>query len=481
MFEDIEALPTTASPDPQREDDKHRCHVVSLEKADIDRLGRQKPDTLKSSLAEIAFVASVLLSTMLAEMVIGGFNILLPPLSEDLNIARENRTWPSNAFSLVSGALLLPFGRLGDMYGGYYMFLYGNIWMAVWSLIAGFSQNYVMLVVCRALQGIGSAAFMPAGVMLLGSIYRPGPRKNTVFSLYGGCAPFGFFIGILIAGVCAQYLHWEWFFWIGGVLQTMLCVLVYLSISHQKQQSHGCMDCSHHGWTSPEILVTLCLGLLLFFTFILFKPRYMKTLFLALFLVYGSFGIYLLYASFYIETILDVSPILTAVWFSPMVLGGITIAVLGGVTLHRLSGTVLIMLSTNGSLVSVLLFALIPAKPNYWAWILPAMVSATIGIDIMYNVTNVFITSNVPREQQGIAGAYINALFPLGMSFFLGVADNVASATAHLGLERSYKSAFFLGVGLSAASTLLIVVGVRIGKAKSDLTFEEKEQLTVKP
>lgn len=267
------------------------------------------------------------------ELVVSGFNVLLPPLSEDLNIAPENRTWPSNAFSLVSGALLLPFGRLADMYGGYYMFLYGNIWMAVWSLIAGFSQNYVMLVVCRALQGIGAAAFMPAGVMLLGSIYRPGPRKNTVFSLYGGCAPFGFFIGILIAGVCAQYLHWEWFFWIGGILQTMLCVLAYLSIPHQKQQSSGCMDwwgcttivpslillvfafteSSHHGWASPEILVTLCIGLLLLFAFIyvearvskcpllppsLFEPRYMKTLFLALFLVYGSFGIYLLYASF---------------------------------------------------------------------------------------------------------------------------------------------------------------------------------------
>ncbi|KAL1860180.1 hypothetical protein Plec18170_002129 [Paecilomyces lecythidis] len=163
-----------------------------------------------------------------------------------------------------------------------------------------------------------------------------------------------------------------------------------------------------------------------------------------------------------------------------MVLGGMTIAVLGGVTLHRLSGTVLIMLSTGGFLVSVLLFALMPAEPNYWAWILPAMVSATIGIDIMYNVTNVFITSNVRKEQQGIAGAYINALFALGMSFFLGVADNVATATAHLGLEKSYKSAFFLGVGLSAAGGLLIMAGVRIGKAKSDLTLEEKAQLTVK-
>jgi MFS family permease len=56
------------------------------------------------------------------------------------------------------------------MYGGYIVFVSGFIWLLVWTIIAGFSQNYIMLIFCRALQGFGPAAFLPSGIMLLGSI-----------------------------------------------------------------------------------------------------------------------------------------------------------------------------------------------------------------------------------------------------------------------------------------------------------------------
>jgi MFS family permease len=82
------------------------------------------------------------------------------------------------------------------MYGGYPVYVAGLAWLTIWSLIAGFSRNEIMLNFCRALQGLGPAAFLPSSVMILGSIYRPGPRKNLVFSIYGACAPAGFFIGV---------------------------------------------------------------------------------------------------------------------------------------------------------------------------------------------------------------------------------------------------------------------------------------------
>jgi len=80
------------------------------------------------------------------------------------------------------------------MYGGYPVFVAGFVWLTIWSLVAGFSTNEVMLNFCRALQGLGPGAFLPASVMILGSIYRPGPRKNLIFSIYGACAPMGFFV-----------------------------------------------------------------------------------------------------------------------------------------------------------------------------------------------------------------------------------------------------------------------------------------------
>jgi hypothetical protein len=35
--------------------------------------------------------------------------------------------------------------------------------------------------------------------------FRPGPRKNIIFSIYGAMAPLGFFIGILFGGIAGQY------------------------------------------------------------------------------------------------------------------------------------------------------------------------------------------------------------------------------------------------------------------------------------
>lgn len=114
----------------------------------------------------------------LQEYFVAGFNVLLPTLTTQLKIPAASTTWPASAFPLTVGSFLLIFGRLADMYGGYIVFILGLGWLSVWSLIAGFSQNQLMLNFCRAGQGLGPAAFLPSGLMLLGSIYRPGPRKN---------------------------------------------------------------------------------------------------------------------------------------------------------------------------------------------------------------------------------------------------------------------------------------------------------------
>ena len=138
--------------------------------SEIERLGRERPATFKSLWVEIGFAFALLGSMFVAEYLISGFNILLPSLSTSLNIPKQAETWPASVFSLVTGAFLLPAGRLADMYGGYIVFISGLIWLLIWTIIAGFSQNYIMLIFCRALQGFGPAAFLPSGIMLLGSI-----------------------------------------------------------------------------------------------------------------------------------------------------------------------------------------------------------------------------------------------------------------------------------------------------------------------
>ncbi|KAI9820011.1 MAG: hypothetical protein M1827_006582 [Pycnora praestabilis] len=484
--------------------------------ARIERLGRERPEKFPSSWAEIGFCFSICMSQILTEYFVSGFNVILPTLAVALDIPAAASTWPASAFSLVVSSFLLCFGRFADMYGGYPVYVIGLAWLFVWSLIAGFSTNQLMLDFCRALQGLGPAAFLPSGIMLLGSIYRPGPRKNLVFSIYGACAPFGFFIGIFFAGLAGEFTRWGWYFWIGAILTIITTITAYLTVPSDIQERKGMgvkmdwlgalfivpglilvvfsiTDSSHapSGWRTPYIYILLIIGFLLLaiaayiegriasmplLPFDLFHVPSMKPLIIALFFTYGSLGVYLLYATFYTENIMSATPLQVVAWYVPMCLGGCLISTVGGFVLHLLPGTILLIVAGVAWILAPLLFAIAPVGANYWAYVFPSMICATIGIDVTFNITNVFITTSMPRRRQGLAGALINSVLHLGISFFLGLADVTATQTAHLGQRRSYKSVFWYETACAATALVVLVGFVKIQKAKSDMTADEKRE-----
>jgi hypothetical protein len=163
-----------------------------------------------------------------------------------------------------------------------------------------------------------------------------------------------------------------------------------------------------------------------------------------------------------------------------MAIGGLVLATVSGFTLHLLSGTVALLISGLGYLISVVLFAIIPpVDPNYWAYIFPAMLGATLGVDVTYGVSNIFITTSLPKCRQSLAGAVINSVLFLGMSFFLGIADMVESSQKSKTKPKGmYKAAFWFAIGCAVISLVIIAAFVCIGKAKSDLTVDEKGQMT---
>lgn len=143
------------------------------------------------------------------------------------------------------------------------------------------------------------------------------------------------------------------------------------------------------------------------------------------------------------------------------------------------------LISGCGFLLSVLLFAIIPSGNNnflYWAYVFPAMVCGTIGVDITFNVTNVYITTAMPRRLQGSASGLINSLLYLGLAFWLGIAEMAVSVARqtkgeeNVSLKEQYKIGFWTGVALASLS-LCFVVSIKMGRAGADLTADEKAEL----
>lgn len=309
-----------------------------LDPETIERLGRERPAHFKNLWMELAFCFSLFMCQILAEYCISGSNVLLPTLIKELDIPPSQSIWPATALSLVVTATLLVFGRLADMFGGFALYFGGMVWLAITSLIAGFSQNWLMLFIFRALQGVGLAAFLPSSIMILGRAYRPGPRKNLVFSIYGACAALGFFVGMFFSGLCGEFLSWSWYFYFVAIFAAATAVSSWFSIpSDWAEKRHsaspvrmdwlgsvllvpglvlfvfGVADSPHapNGWGTPYIIVTVVLGVLFLAAFVyvegwvvdnpllpgdLFAVKYMKPLLLALLCMYGSLGIFLLYA-----------------------------------------------------------------------------------------------------------------------------------------------------------------------------------------
>ncbi|KAI0377189.1 MFS general substrate transporter [Hypomontagnella monticulosa] len=498
-------------------------------KADIERLSRQRPDVLVNWAAEAGFIFAIVASLFMSEYFISGFNIILPELAAALDIPESQRTWPAGVINLTTASLLLPFARLCAQYGSRSVFLGGHIWLLIWSIVCGFSKNSIMLIVSRAMQGIGAAAFLPAGLALLGQTYRPGPRKNLVFSLYGASACVGFYFGIIMGAITGQLANWTVYFWVGSAFVFLVIVMGFFTIP--RNLGHDDPDLrmdwwgvftivpglllvvyaltdggnAPDGWRTPYIYVTFIVGVLLLCAAVyvqgwvsaqpllpadLFRPKYMKRISAFVFCGFGVFGIYLFYASFYIEDVLHTTPLLTAAWFIPLALGGFILAITGGFVLHILSGQILLIVSGVGYVISVLLFPLIsaqeaskgPTSHTYWAYVFPSMVCTTIGIDITYNVTNVFVTTAMPRRYQATAAGLITSLGYLGMAFWLGVAELAVStwARSHAdenpGLREKYQIGFWTGVGL-AGFTLCCAVTARIGRASAELTADEKLEL----
>lgn len=140
-----------------------------------------------------------------------------------------------------------------------------------------------------------------------------------------------------------------------------------------------------------------------------------------------------------------------------------------------LSGKVLIIASGISKIIAVLMFAIMPDNPNYWAWIFPAMLCEAACVDVLWTVSNVFLTTSLPKSRQGLAGALISVMLFLGGAFFLAIAD-VAKAQFVLNgmdLKHQYKSVFWIGVGL-AGLALVICFFMNLDKAGGDLTVDEK-------
>ena len=65
----------------------------------------------------------------------------------------------------------------------------------------------------------------------------------------------------------------------------------------------------------------------------------------------------------------------------------------------------------------------------------------------------------------------------LSIAFFLGIADTIMRYQDHMPFKQRYQYVFWFEVGLAAAALVIILAFVRLNRAESDMTADEKARL----
>ena len=140
-------------------------------------------------------------------------NVALPSIGRDFGVGLADLQWTVTGYTLTLSAFLLLGGALGDRYGRRRIFVIGLVWFAVASLACGAAPSAPLLIVARAIQGIGGALLTPGSLAIIEASFRPDDRGRAIGAWSGLGGVFGA-IGPLLGGVLVTVLTWRLVFFI---------------------------------------------------------------------------------------------------------------------------------------------------------------------------------------------------------------------------------------------------------------------------
>ena len=180
----------------------------------------------------------VALGSFLIPFMGSSLNIALPIIQKDLVVNIILLSWIPTVFVLANAAFILPFGRLGDIFGRKKIFSYGIIVYTVASFLAGISNSGISLIIFSFMQGFGCSMIFATGVALLSSVY-PSHKRGEAFGIYVTAVYIGLFLGPILGGFLAQNFGWRSIFLFNIPFGILLIFLIKLRLPGEWKGSEG--------------------------------------------------------------------------------------------------------------------------------------------------------------------------------------------------------------------------------------------------
>jgi MFS family permease len=154
-------------------------------------------------------------------------NFAFPFITRAFGLPIPAIQWVVISYTLTYAALMLVFGRVGDMLGYRRIFLAGSLWSAVAFVLCATAPTYGWLLAARVMQGIGAALVLSCGPALATSLY-PETARTRILGIYTMVIGAGGALGPLIAGVLVPIIDWPAVFWFRAPLALTAFALAWL-------------------------------------------------------------------------------------------------------------------------------------------------------------------------------------------------------------------------------------------------------------
>ncbi|WP_344958315.1 DHA2 family efflux MFS transporter permease subunit [Actinomadura miaoliensis] len=375
-------------------------------------------------------------------------NVAIPSVIDDLHASLDEVLWVINIYVLVLAALLITFGRLGDVRGPRAMFIVGVALFTVASVLCALAQDPAQLIAARAGQGLGAAALVPQTMTIIIGTF-PAERRGTALGVWGAVAGVATIAGPTLGGLLASAAGWRWIFLvnvpIGAIVLAMAVVLVpdirhgvphkldilgvVLATATLVCLTFGLTEGQRYDWNAGiwALLGGAALLLVVFLIhqgtrqhgepllpFVLFRDRdYAVMSLVAATVQVGMIGLFLP-VMIYLQSVLGFSALKAGLVMAPAMMVSAVLSPLAGRMADRIGGKYVLMAGLGLFAAGMAWLTWIIDVGRAWWEFQPALVVVGVGIGCVFGPMVAVAMYNVEPKMAGAASGVLNTIRQTG-------------------------------------------------------------------
>jgi EmrB/QacA subfamily drug resistance transporter len=412
----------------------------------------------------------------------------LPVIRASFNANLAELEWIVNAYTLTFAVLLLTGAALGDRFGRKRLFIIGLAIFTGGSAIAALSSNVTLLIVARAIQGLGGAILTPLSLTIL-SAAVPRERRAVALGAWGGIAGLAIAIGPLVGGAIAEGLAWQWIFWINVPIGLIAVPMASARLTETRGPSTrldlpglglvsggllavvwGLVRANEQGWTSVEILGSFAVGIVLLVAFIAWEARSAEPMLplrlfrsrsfsaanaVSMLMTFGMFGSIFLLAQFF-QVVQGYSPFQAGLRTLPWTIMPVFVAPVAGLLSARTGTRPLLVLGMSLQAIALGWMSLVITPSVDYGAIVPSFILAGVGMGLFFAPIANVVLSAVRPEEEGKASGANNAIRELGGVFGVAVLASIFAANGGYASGQAFVDGL---VPAMQVGTVVVAVG----------------------